>query len=209
MADVILKLLADNGHRFTQLGAEEGLIVVVTFRPAGHLGKSSATNQQTELIESFNNPNAATRAAAVQALGQIGDTPRAAANEHEILGDLHLKQGKTKEAIEAYQKALEKEPKREAVLNKLIQANVAANNYTKAQELLKNAKDMAKQPPAATAETANPPQATASALPAKLLISAPKKLLDLAGTGKISFDEFKKAAIVEYLAFPAATAEKK
>ena len=39
-------------------------------------------------------------------------------------------------------------------------------------------------------------------LPAKLIISAPKRLLDEVGTGKMSLAEFKKAASIEFLTFP-------
>jgi tetratricopeptide (TPR) repeat protein len=228
VTDTILKLLADNGHHFSQLGAEESLIVVVTFRGGVATGQAKTGKEEMirraylDLTGTLPTPEAVRgflqddREDAYQKLieGLLSETqPRTTApatNDHEVLGDLHLKQGKAKEAIEAYQKALEKEPKREVILNKLIQANVAANNYTKAQELLKNAKDLAKQPPVATAESAKPPTpATAPALPAKLLISAPKKLLDLAGNGKITFDEFKKAATVEYLTFAPAPAAAK
>jgi len=232
-ADVILKLLADNGRHFNQLPENENLTVVVTFRLDNNCTRCHAASKapidKSQLIRRayLDITGTAPTPDEVKAYLQddredayqrlidrlLADKPRttpSASNDHEVLGDLHMKQGKTKEAIEAYQKALEKEPKREAVLNKLIQANVAANNYTKAQELLKNAKDLTKQPPVATTESAKPPTpATAPALPAKLLISAPKKLLDLAGGGKISFDEFKKAATVEYLTFSPAPAAAK
>ena len=228
VADTILKLLADNGHHFSQLGAEESLIVVVTFRGTGAAGGQAKTGKEelirrvyldltgtvptAEEVKAFLQDD---RDDAYQKLveGLLNDSkPRTAApatNDHEVLGDLHMKQGKAKEAIEAYQKAMEKDPKRDVLLNKLIQANVAANNYAKAQDLLKNAKEQPKQPTAPTTVAAKPPTATAPVLPAKLLISAPKKLLDLAGGGKITFDEFKKAATVEYLTFPPAAAEKK
>jgi hypothetical protein len=40
-------------------------------------------------------------------------------------------------------------------------------------------------------------------VPGKLIVSAPKKLLDQVGSGKMTFDEFRKAAGVEFL--PAST----
>ncbi|HEV3085420.1 MAG TPA: tetratricopeptide repeat protein, partial [Gemmataceae bacterium] len=43
-------------------------------------------------------------------------------------------------------------------------------------------------------------------LPAKLIITAPKRLLDQVGAGKITFEEFKKAAKVEYLNFAGSQA---
>src|SRR5262249_32771591 len=157
---------------FSQLGTEESLIVVVTFR--GSVADGQAKTGKEELIRrayldltgTLPTPEAVRaflqddREDAYQKLIEalLSETqPRTTApatNDHEVLGDIHLKQGKAKEAIEAYQKALEKEPKREVILNKLIQANVAANNYTKAQELLKNAKDLAKQPTLVSPESA-------------------------------------------------------
>jgi tetratricopeptide (TPR) repeat protein len=230
-ADTILKLLADNGRHFNQLPENENLTVVVTFRLDNNCTRchaaSKAPADKTELIRRTYLDLTGTAPTPEEVKAFLQDdredayqrlVDRLAAKppapvpvtDHEVLGDLHMKQGKAKEAIEAYQKALEKEPKHQAVLNKLIQANVAANNYTRAQELLKNAKDVAKQPATVTAESAKPPTpATAPALPAKLLISAPKKLLDLAGNGKITFDEFKKAATVEYLTFAPAPAAAK
>src|SRR5262249_46442921 len=47
-------------------------------------------------------------------------------------------------------------------------------------------------------------EAGANPLPAKLIISVPKTLLDQVGNGKISFAEFKKGAAVEYLPLAAA-----
>jgi hypothetical protein len=40
-----------------------------------------------------------------------------------------------------------------------------------------------------------------AALPIKLIISAPKKLLDEAGKGKMTFEEFRRRASVETLRF--------
>src|SRR5262249_4508477 len=48
VADTILKLLADNGHHFSQLGAEESLIVVATFR--GGVAGGQAKTGKEELI---------------------------------------------------------------------------------------------------------------------------------------------------------------
>ena len=46
-------------------------------------------------------------------------------------------------------------------------------------------------------------------LPAKLIISASKEQLNQVGSGKLSFEEFKKAASVQYLTFKAAAKEPK
>jgi hypothetical protein len=46
--------------------------------------------------------------------------------------------------------------------------------------------------------------ASSPALPAKLVISATRQMLDDVSTGKLSLEDFKKKATVEYLTFPAA-----
>jgi tetratricopeptide (TPR) repeat protein len=46
-------------------------------------------------------------------------------------------------------------------------------------------------------------EAPAIPLPCKLIVSVSKKALASAGTGKLSFDEFKKGATVQFLNFPA------
>ena len=61
------------------------------------------------------------------------------------------------------------------------------------------ATDQSKAQPAKAASTSPP-----IPLPAKLVVSASKKALDAVAAGKMSFEEFKKAANVEYLSFPSA-----
>jgi hypothetical protein len=215
LAETILKALADNGHHFAQLAENESLTVVVTFRQSGVGGMSQLDNMAGYfLAEALKDQNANTRATAVQALSQIGEKAAPPpANDHELLGDLHLKQAKHKEAIEAYRKALEQNPKSTALLRKLAQAYmVEAGSYLasgaddKARESFDKADSWWKkaQEPATTNKSAT----AAPALPAKLIVAAPKKLLDQVGAGKISFEDFKKAAPVEYQTFPP-TAEKK
>ena len=45
-------------------------------------------------------------------------------------------------------------------------------------------------------------------MPARLIVSAPKKLLDKAAESKMSLADFRKAATVEYLRFPPPDAKK-
>jgi len=95
---------------------------------------------------------------------------------------------------------------------KLAQAYLSMGDHEYAQRTLKSlagqARDLeewvqAGRPTAGT--TAKPAAGAAKAtLPTKLIISAPKKLLDQVGTGKISLDEFKKTATVQYLTFGPA-----
>src|SRR5262249_2913107 len=66
-----------------------------------------------------------------------------------------------------------------------------------AEELTQRSRKIG-QPEGKTAPSATP-------LPAKLIVSASKKLLDQVGSGKMSFEEFKKAATVQFLDFSEKT----
>jgi tetratricopeptide (TPR) repeat protein len=106
--------------------------------------------------------------------------------------------------------------------NKLAQAQQAAGDADKAVTALKQvakystlaeqlaARELARkehdQNNKAQDKTTSNERATT--LPPKLIISAPKKLLDLVGAGKISFDDFRKAATVEYLGADSSTGPK-
>jgi hypothetical protein len=223
VADAVLKVLADNGQHFSQLPGKESLTVVVTFRKGGEHGDRAANEepaekkvvrgQSAELIGT--GVNADTGLA-----GSIVKGEASSARDHELLGDLHLKQGKAAEAVESFGKALKllkeqavavdndtkhEEAQRQIeaaarrlreVRIKLAQALLAAGKVEAAREALDD-----KGMPSVKVQVADKKPVV---LPAKLIIAAPKELLDLAGAGKISFEEFKKAATVDYLTFGAA-----
>src|SRR5262249_45649518 len=94
------------------------------------------------------------------------------------------------------------EAKQKAALHrKLAQAYLMQEKIEKARShldqaiaLLKEAEDAKSKPaPAVKPETAP--------LPVKMIISVPKKLLDQAGEGKMTFEEFCRQASVETLRF--------
>ena len=98
---------------------------------------------------------------------------------------------------------IKRDSEQNTVINKLMaQALVAAQKYEEAAQILQKLAEERKQ------KQTDPPKAEASGsgqsapLPSKLIISAPKKLLDEVASGKMSFEEFKKAVSVEYLTFP-------
>lgn len=141
-----------------------------------------------------------------------------------LLGDLHLKQGHYAKAVEAYQKALdrtldllkegEKTDKGRAVrfqalvtamelYGKLGQANLGAGDAAKAREALGQAAAYARLVEKILGKEKDPdplqetrPSVT---LPAKLTITVPVKLLHATGTTKMSPEEFRKQATVEYV----------
>ncbi len=131
-----------------------------------------------------------------------------------------MKQGKTEDAIKAYQKALNQLEqmlphkagsvltrddvpvlitgeqlciKLAAALHETGQQDAATSELKQALELDQRVKQLTGAP-----VTANPTPA-ASPLPAKLVVTVSKKLLDDVGSGRMTFEAFCKAAMVEYV----------
>jgi hypothetical protein len=145
---------------------------------------------------------------------------RLEARRQLLTGDLHLKQNNFPSAIAMYEKAwlayskLLDDPKAadadqqrvilEAVeaLSKLGQCYAGQGDLERARKVQEELAQRAKKSGQSEGKTTT---GAASQLPAKLIVSASKKLLDQVGSGKMSFDEFKKAATVQYLDFTAKT----
>lgn len=178
LSDVVLKLLAEYGHHFSQLRESESLILILTVRD----GRSSAakSGKKAEL------------------------TPEVVqkARDLERVAELHFKQGQYGEAITNCQRLLELNlsPKQEAALHRrlaqcymgLAQDEKARTELDAAQALLKKEKDDKDKPASHPA---------AAALPVKLIITVPKRALDQVVTGKTPFEEFRRRAIVRKLRF--------
>jgi tetratricopeptide (TPR) repeat protein len=205
LVDIILKVLAENGRHFAQLGDDESITVIVTLRSDDPVPARSAEADKEDA--------AALLAEGAQAVKEGEKTAREAgassptsAHDYELLGDLQLKQGKYDEAAKAYQQALELKPASKqaaALYRKLAQAYLGLGKDGDARQTIDKALEAAK---AGQAEGTKPQQhgeAAGSPLPSKLIISVPRKLLDQVATGKISMEEFTKAANVDYLTFPA------
>ena len=251
--DLILKVLADNGRHLTQLGPDETVTVVVTFRNAepakgtdavgapfinylnllpdplsAHLidltrladinSKSDMLLRPGELVNPWTIPGQSyLRPAEAEPKKEQPREVSASAKDNILLGDLQHKQGKYKEAVEAYKNALKNlDPDKDQetyrqVSIKLAQVLLSQGEAEEAKKLLEKA--LEKKAPKEVAKPPEQPQPVATPLPAKLIISAPKKLLDQVGEGKITLEEFKKQATVDYQNFapekPAAGADKK
>ncbi len=206
LAEIVLRALAENGRHFTaELPENESITVVITFRgarpqagqPGGGPVPTVPPGKRPRVPMTFQqNP------------GLPGAPPAGTSfsseQDYELYGDLNLKQGKPDEAVQAYRKALEMKPdaKQSAALHrKLAQACLAQGKVEEARQFLDKALE-------ATRNTATQPAATTSAathspLPAKLIVSASRRLLDLVGSGRIDFEAFRKEASVEYLTFPS------
>jgi tetratricopeptide (TPR) repeat protein len=122
--------------------------------------------------------------------------------DYELLGDLHRKQGKDQEAVAAYQKALEQKPepaRATKIQRKLAQVYLEQGKDADAQRVLDAIRQLLRSTPESSTK---PAEAARPLLPAKLVISAPKRLLVQVGSGHLSPDAFQKAATVDFVNFP-------
>lgn len=191
LSDVLLKLLAENGHNFSQLDGNESVTLVLTVHETG--SSSGATKSGTGSAKADNT--------AAPTTGVPLD--RSQLRHLELLGELHLKQGKYDEAIRVYARMLgeTKSPKVDAELNrKLAQCYLMQGQDEQARAFLDQAIALMKKETEAK-DKPLPAAKPAAALPVKLIVSAPKKLLDQVKAGKITFEEFRRQASVETLRF--------
>jgi hypothetical protein len=178
LIDVLLKMVAEYGHHFSQLHDNESLILILTVRDArSSTAKSGKKAELTPATEQ-----------------KVRDLVRVA--------DLHQKQGQYSEAIANYLKIVEWNlgPKQEAAVHrKLAQCYLSLEQDDKAQKELDAAQALLKKEKDNKDKPASKP--VAAALPVKLIISVPKRALDQVVTGKVPFDEFRRRANVRQLTF--------
>ncbi len=197
LAEILLHVLAENGSHLGQLGDNESIAVVVTFRAAqvrpGVGGPLIGSQPHFELPQYY-----------PPGYDQKTQKPRTQAEELLLLGDLHRKQGKIEDALNTYRTAIDQTASdakvASLVLIKIAEILKEQGKDKEAQDMLQRAVDLLK-----TAETkgSGSGEVSLASLPSKLIVSAPKKLLDQSGAGKISFDDFAKAASVELIKFGA------
>jgi hypothetical protein len=219
----ILRVLAQNGQHFTELGEKERLTVVITFRgeaglPAGGLTIGQIDPKRLESLREFlkAHPEAAKQYAAqldalVKQAAATGGTRRGAfgappspGRDYELLADLQLKQGRYKEAVAAYQRALEMKPDSAhagPVYAKLAQAYLGLQASTadeaQRQAILKGLEFLRRlqQERAGGAKGGEPLR---GAPYGQLIITAPKSLLERSGPGGLSPEQFRREASVHF-----------
>ena len=202
LTEAILKVLAENGHNFKQLAANENISVAITI-------SGTLTGPYLPLIK-VNTAH----------YFPIPGDPLAEIKDIIGVGDLHARQNKHAEAAKSYAdaiKRLEAKPlilKSEAIAetaNKLMeeaihllrqaymkqaQALIGQNKVVEARAALDGAttatvKVSAKPEPKASVSAQ--PKST----PAKLLITVSKKSMEELHAGKIDMDQFRKLAEVQ------------
>jgi tetratricopeptide (TPR) repeat protein len=198
LSDALLKVLAENGHHFSQLGENESLTVVLTV----HEAKPTSSPQKS----SGGGAGGSAKTESKPATGQSA-AYRSQVRDLELLGDLHLKQGQNEEALKAFQQAVEVkelDPNESATLyRKLAQCYLALEKIAEARAALDKAAEISKnaQEAAATKNKQTTAKSPTPTLPIKLIVSAPKKLLVEIKGGRITFDDFRRQALVETLRF--------
>jgi tetratricopeptide (TPR) repeat protein len=220
LGDTVLKLLADNGQHFSQLKPEELLTVAITFRTPRSLKIADGT---PFLLDSYlRSHQGVVMELAIEGTDKKpekkNETPTqsnpktsvaSTLQDYMLLADLHMKQNKAEEAINAYLKALEMKPdskEQVTILQQLQRAYRQAKKEPEARLTDQKLKEyMSKMEEAQIKEWTQKltQDAKPTPLPGKLVISATKKQLDDVGSGKMSFEDFKKAANVEFVTFPA------
>lgn len=138
----------------------------------------------------------------------------ASIRDFELLGDLLLKQSKAREAVKAFQRALNLNPPAKqaaALYRKIAQGDLMMEDDSAAKKALEMAAENLKLAGESAKNSGSKAlgglqQAkVAPFLPAKLIISAPKKLLDQAAAGKIPYADFRRQATIEYFGFSNLT----
>jgi tetratricopeptide (TPR) repeat protein len=121
----------------------------------------------------------------------------------ELLADLHQKQGRYHEAIRAWDRAVELKPganEAARVYRKLAQCYLTMGEDDKARAALDRLRALQKESADGRDKT-GAANKRAAGLPVKLIVSAPKKLLDQVGEGKIKVEDFCRQASVKTLTF--------
>jgi hypothetical protein len=249
LADTVLKVMSENGRHFSQLREDENLTVVLTLHSqqmcmqCHTAGASMRINPNNKHASAEALLGKVGRGASVD-VGEIRrwfgevqtptaddnkpadkdlQTQRVEATNFTRLGEMRQKQGRTQEAIDAYQKALEiyhklltaqqhsqKDEKsfgedKDTAYNTVLKLARSYMELGQSERAYSTLKESVAQWTFRKAASAAPKAVSPSSvvLPGKLIISAPKRLLDQVGTGKVGFDDFKKAATVQFLSFPA------
>lgn len=214
LADAVLKVLADNGKNLTQLPEGESVTVAITLvqthsgggglrggMPPGGPGPMQGSGGAP--------PGGSGPGGDVRGPDQGSTAARTDFRKYALLGDLAMKQNDFPQAADNYRKATtlyQNLPRDSAtdlevieVTTKLARALVAQGKADETEKVVRALGKLTDR--LASGQHPGKPAANEIALPAKLIVSAPKKLLDQVGSGKMTFDEFRKAASVEHLTF--------
>jgi hypothetical protein len=183
----------------------------------GSFGGGSSTSSGTSLGGLTG--GSSTGAGAGNTGGSGGDAAAARAEfrKYLLLGDVAMQKNDYNQATDAYRKAvaIKNLPRDSAVelerveaFTKLARALLAQGKAAEADAVVQSVARATERLKSSERPGSAPAAPATMSLPEKLIITVPKTLLEQAGLGKMTFDEFRKAASVEYLTFDQP-AEKK
>ena len=140
--EVLLKIMADNGRHFSQLGAKEKLTIAVTFRSGSNDAQvrhsAVATPKVWDISPSLGTPKSASYGSNTsKGIKPYFDADGNKIKDLELLADLQLKQFKVDEAIQGYLKAVALNPGRlhlSALYSKLARAYLIQEEQAKTTE---------------------------------------------------------------------------
>src|SRR5262249_23750042 len=94
VGEAVLKMLAESGHHFSHLTENETLTVVITFRGGEEPQRPKAHDPAQAPPQKPATSSTSTSSATVEKKAEPSS-----ARDYELLGDLHLKQGRAQEAV--------------------------------------------------------------------------------------------------------------
>jgi hypothetical protein len=236
LSETLLSLLAENGHHFGKLAEQERVTIAITFRPGQDctrcheavMERRAATGMMGNAggiygLEARQPVPASPTVPPRYTTGSAQTTPAIVApprDEEQIdiqIGDLATKQGRHKEAEEAYMRVIQRLSGKKdqvdirrlvllaEVSTKLAQCELSLGQGDKAKralEMAQNYTDAAVKLSEKGGKEKTPP------LPSQLILSATKTQLDQVASHKLSMEEFSKAVTIEYRTFDAPESKK-
>lgn len=240
IADTLLKVMAENGHRLKLLPDGESLTVALTLgasqdcarcHDAGQwhrldlrsnsirsydMDKSASTETSAPRKPLVTGNNSAAAGGTAGAAKDLRATAREEAQKAVMLGDLHVKQGQTAQAAELYRKALEVLHKIENPASdwemeimeltvKWSRLMVALGKKDEATEALKRVAERVERFTKSRVQAKSAKESEEIPLASRLILRVPKKVLDQMGTGKMTYEDFRKSSTIEHLSFEKKT----
>jgi hypothetical protein len=201
LVDRLLKLLADNGHHVRWLDSGESIAIAVEFR-----------DKQTPL-DSWPLAAAAGVSDGSDAAARWDFIGPSVGKQEEDEGDLFLRQGNHKSALEAYQNALDQlkgfshgalqaneTSNVKRLLKKQAQAQLGAGDLDGARAAMDKLARLEQQ----KADAPDPAETPNLHFPPRLVVRAPVDALRKVGTGMMTFEKFRDSVDVTYFEPKAA-----
>jgi hypothetical protein len=193
LSDVLLKVLAENMQHFSQMPENESLTIVLTVHGSGR--SSTGRKSAGQSAKTTSQPLAA---------GEGDSAVAAKVRDLELLADLHQKQSRYEEALATLHKALEMNPgprKAATLYRKQAHCYLALAQDEKARAAVDRSIAALKEAADGKDKPASAAKPSAVALPVKVIISVPKRLLSHPNAAKLTIEDLRSQARVETLTF--------